>query len=116
MAGSLALRHVLYLKRLLESMGEPQGVVTMYFDAANAIRFCTKEKVTKRNHHIGTRYMRIRHHVGKDVELEFVATNAMCADILTKNAQEHQFRTLVATIMTHLGTSGEVMASGGTQQ
>ena len=116
MAGSVALRHVLYLKRLLESMGEPQGVVTMYFDAANAIRFCTKEKVTKRNHHIGTRYMRIRHHVGKDVELEFVATNAMCADILTKNAQEHQFRTLVATIMTHLGTPGAVMASGGTQQ
>ena len=100
MAAETALRHTLYLKRLLESLGMIQGVVIMHMDAENAIRFCTSEKVSRRNHHIGAKYMRIRYHVDRDIQLVFVRTTEMLADICTKNAEKEQFERMVSGMMT----------------
>jgi len=52
MAAVTALRYTLHMKAMLEEMGFPQGAVKIHVDAANAIKFCTEEKITKRNHHI----------------------------------------------------------------
>jgi hypothetical protein len=108
-AGCNALRHTLWLKRLLESLGFAQGLVRIFFDAENAIRFNTSEKVSKRNHHIGVRYMRVRYHVGQDITCEFVKTTDMLADVCTKNAEQAQFERLVAMMMSSFGDEAELM-------
>ena len=108
-AGSSGLRHTLFIKRLLESLGFRQGLVRFHLDAENAIRFFSNEKVSKRNHHIGARYMRVRYHVGRDIVLEFVKTTEMVADICTKNAELAQFKHLVAKMMTSFGDGAERM-------
>ena len=44
--------------------------------------------------------MRMRHHVGKDIDIAFCSTTEMVADIHTKCAEEKQFTELTARIMT----------------
>ena len=101
MAGCTALRETLYLRRLLESLGQHQSVTEMRFDAMNAIRFNTNEKVTKRNHHIGARYMRLRHHVQvADITAVFIPTDQQLADLGTKNPTLDQFETLRDVLVT----------------
>ena len=108
MAGSTALRYTIHLRRLLLSLGHPQGAIEFHLDAENAIRYFQSEKISKRNHHIGTRYERFRHHVTiGDVEIVFCKTENMLADIPTKNATELQFNTVVHGIMTNLGTPSD---------
>ena len=99
-AAGNALRYTLHLKMLLEAMGRPQGAIRFNIDAENCIRFMKRDKITPRNHHIGTRYMRMRHHVGKDIDIAFCSTTEMVADIHTKCAEEKQFNELTARIMT----------------
>ena len=99
-AAGNALRYTLHLKMLLEAMGRPQGAVRFNIDAENCIRFMKRDKITPRNHHIGTRYMRMRHHVGKDIDIAFCSTTEMVADLHTKCTEEKQFHELTARIMT----------------
>ena len=99
-AAGNALRYTLHLKMLLEAMGRPQGAVRFNIDAENCIRFMKRDKITPRNHHIGTRYMRMRHHVGKDIDIAFCSTTEMVADIHTKCTEEKQFHELTNRIMT----------------
>ena len=100
MAGSTALRYTIHLRRLLSSLGHPQGaIIEFHLDAETAIRTSKfqSEKISKRNHHIGTRYERFRPHVTiGDVEIVFSKTEDMLADIPTKNATELQFNTVVS--------------------
>ena len=105
MAAVTALRYTLHMKAMLEEMGFPQGAVKIHVDAANAIRFCTEEKITKRNHHIGVRYHRMRHHIKVgDVEVVFCRTADMLADTATKNAAEVQFKGVIDAVMNDFGT------------
>ena len=105
MAAVTALRYTLHMKAMLEEMGFPQGAVKIHVDAANAIRFCTEEKITKRNHHIGVRYHRMRHHIKvADVEVVFCRTADMLADTATKNAAEVQFKGVIDAVMNDFGT------------
>ena len=99
-AAGNALRYTLHLKMLLESMGRPQGAIRFNIDAENCIRFMKRDKITPRNHHIGTRYTRMRHHVGKDIDIAFCSTTEMVADLQTKCTEEKQFRELTGRIMT----------------
>ena len=87
---------------LLESMGRPQGAIRFNIDAENCIRFMKRDKITPRNHHIGTRYTRMRHHVGKDIDIAFCSTTEMIADLQTKctYTEEKQFHDLTRRIMT----------------
>ena len=105
MAAVTALRYTLHMKAMLEEMGFPQGAVKIHVDAANAIRFCTEEKITKRNHHIGVRHHRMRHHIKVgDVEVVFCRTADMLADTATKNAAEVQFKGVIDAVMNDFGT------------
>ena len=99
-AAGNALRYTLHLKMLLESMGRPQGAIRFNIDAENCIRFMKRDKITPRNHHIGTRYTRMRHHVGKDIDIAFCSTTEMIADLQTKCTEEKQFHDLTRRIMT----------------
>ena len=104
MAAVTALRYTLHMKAMLEDMGLPQGAVRIHVDAMNAIRYCTEEKISQRNHHIGVRYHRMRHHVKVgDVEVVFCRTVDMLADTATKNAAEEQFKGVIDTVMHDFG-------------
>ena len=104
MADVTALRYTLHMKAMLEDMGLPQGAVRIHVDAMNAIRYCTDEKISQRNHHIGVRYHRMRHHVKVgDVEVVFCRTVDMLADTATKNAAEEQFKDVIDTVMHDFG-------------
>ena len=104
MAAVTALRYTLHMKAMLEDMGLPQGAVRIHVDAMNAIRYCTEEKISQRNHHIGVRYHRMRHHVKVgDVEVIFCRTVDMLADTATKNAAEEQFKGVIDTVMHDFG-------------
>ena len=104
MAAVTALRYTLHMKAMLEDMGLPQGAIRIHVDAMNAIRYCTEEKISQRNHHIGVRYHRMRHHVKVgDVEVVFCRTVDMLADTATKNAAEEQFKGVIDTVMHDFG-------------
>ena len=99
MAGCHALRTALHMHALLEDLGKPQGTIDFCFDAENALRFNRKDKISKRNMHIGVRYWRVRYHVGKQIRLVYVKTTMMTADIGTKSAKVDQFNGIVKLIM-----------------
>jgi hypothetical protein len=103
-AATVALKHTLFLKRLLDSMGFTQGIIRFHLDAQNAIRFFNNPKISQRNQHVGSRYFRIRYHINKDIELHFISTENMTADICTKNQKIHIFRTMVKTLLTQFTT------------
>ena len=101
--GCEALRVALALKSFLEEMGFTQGLVRFYFDAQNAIRFNVEERIRPRSHHIGVRYHRCRHEVGKNITIEFIRSEDELGDLCTKNVEYEQFQRLVGRIMTVLG-------------
>ena len=84
-------------------MGFTQGLVRFYFDAQNAIRFNVEERIRPRSHHIGVRYHRCRHEVGKNITIEFIRSEDELGDLCTKNVEYEQFQRLVGRIMTVLG-------------
>ena len=100
--GCEALRVALTLKSFLEEMGFTQGLVRFYFDAQNAIRFNVEERIRPRSHHIGVRYHRCRHEVGKNITIEFIRSEDELGDLCTKNTEFEQFQRLVGRIMTEL--------------
>ena len=101
--GCEALRVALTLKSFLEEMGFTQGLVRFYFDAQNAIRFNVEERIRPRSHHIGVRYHRCRHEMGKNITIEFIRSEDELGDLCTKNVESEQFKRLVGRIMTVLG-------------
>ena len=100
--GCDALRVTLTLKSFLEEIGFKQGLIRMYFDATNAIRFNVEEIIRPRSHHIGVRYHRCRHEVGKNITVEFVRSENELADLCTKNTTAEIFDRLVGRIMSTL--------------
>ena len=99
-AAATALREALHLRNLLEGMGKKQKTVVIHCDNQNAIRFSESERVTKRNHHIGARYFRLKdERKAGTVDIQFVRTYAQFADLQTKNTETEQFRRLVDTVM-----------------
>jgi len=99
MAGCHALRTAIHMHALLEDLGKPQGIIDFCFDAENAIKFNSSDKITPRNMHIGVRYWRVRYHVGNEIRLVYVHTTMMTADIGTKSAKEDQFIGIVNLMM-----------------
>ena len=56
--------------------------------------------MTKRNHHIGARYFRLRdERKAGTVDIRCVRTYAQFADLQTKNTETEQFRRLVDAVM-----------------
>ena len=99
MAGCHALRTAIHMHALLEDLGKPQGIIDFCFDAENAIKFNSSDKITPRNMHIGVRYWRVRYHVGNEIRLVYVHTTMMTADIGTKSAKADQFIGIVNLMM-----------------
>lgn len=97
-AGTEALRHLLYMQGFMNEIGETQPKVTLYFDSQNAIRFAKAEGYQPRNLHIGTRYRRIKYHEGREVSVAYVPTTQCLPDVGTKATEADQFERIVDQI------------------
>ncbi len=75
-----------HLQQLLKDLNIPQnGSTTVYQDNQGAMHLAMNDATTRRSKHIDIRYHFIRQQVEKKmIKLEYLPTNEMTADFLTK--------------------------------
>lgn len=83
-AMSDAVRDAMCIRRLLQELGHPTGVITVFEDNTTA-KIIAEEVTTKRSKYIELRYHDIRRHVASGaVKIEYCRSADQLADILTK--------------------------------
>ena len=100
-AAGAAACNVLFLRSLLLELGViSKGSTTIKMDSQSAIQLALKEGYAGRTRHIG-----VQHHYIRDlincgmVQLEWVATTEMYADIFTKALDQRKFERIRDTMM-----------------
>ena len=94
-----ASKEAVWLKRILKDLGYEQGTVVIYEDNQGAIAFTKNNVNHKRNKHIEVRYHYTRRLVENgEISVEYLPTNYMIADILTKSVSKQQFKSLVGSL------------------
>ena len=85
-AMAAAVQEVLYRRSLLEEMGvTPEGATVIQEDNQSCIKMCKNPVMQKRTKHIDVKHHFVRERVEDGtVELQYCATEDMCADIMTK--------------------------------
>ena len=85
MAAAASIKEALWLKKLLPELGIPAACVHIRMDNQGALKILQHPNATQRSKHID-----IQHHFAKervmrgDVSVEYISTNVMVADSLTK--------------------------------
>jgi hypothetical protein len=97
------LVQVLWTKMFLEAQGYSPGPAKLYQDNKSTIILAEKEKLTSyRTRHVSERNFFIKDRIeSKDVELKYMATEAMVADFFTKPLQGSLFIKFRDIIMNH---------------
>ena len=91
-----AAKEAVWLKRVLKELGFEQGTVKIYEDNQGAIAFTKNNVNHKRNKHIDVRYHYTRRLVEQEeIEVIYLPTEYMIADLLTKSPSKKQFVNLV---------------------
>jgi hypothetical protein len=88
--------HTLHYQEFLKEQGYDMGSAVVYQDNKSCMTLLEKGRSTSdRTRHIKIRYFWINHYIDtKEVKLEYLPTDQMIADILTKPLQGEQFRRL----------------------
>ena len=85
MAAAYAIKEALWLRTLLTEMGLEQDTITICADNQSAIKLLKNPVFTMRSKHIDVIYHFARERViRKDITFEYVSTDKMVADGLTK--------------------------------
>nr|AAL58228.1 putative gag-pol polyprotein [Oryza sativa Japonica Group]ABF96256.1 retrotransposon protein, putative, unclassified [Oryza sativa Japonica Group] len=92
-AASKAVSQVVWLRRIMEDLGEKQyQPTTIYCDSKSAIAISENPVSHDRTKHIAIKYHYIREAVDRqEVKLEFCRTNEQLADIFTKALSKEKF-------------------------
>ena len=99
-AASDAAAETLFLQRVLHDFGILQPTVTMFQDNQGAIALAQNPRHHSRTKHIDTRIHFIRDTVNANkIRLQYLPTNEMLADILTKPIAGSQFKKLRERLM-----------------
>jgi hypothetical protein len=113
-AVSDALPQILWTKQFLESQGYQPGPVRLYQDNQSTMAMIEKGRSTSsRTRHIAIRYFFVSDRVNSgEVEVVYLPTGSMRADIMTKPLQGDLFRKMRAELMgmdwiESVGESGE---------
>lgn len=89
---STTLNSVLWTRNLIEELGFPQNPSTIYQDNQSAIQMGETGKLTNRTKHMGVRFYNIHDHIKNgNIKLEYIKTEKMKADILTKSKGPTEF-------------------------
>ena len=85
-AMAAAVQEVLYLRSLLEEMGvKSEGATVIQEDNQSCIKICKNPVMQKRTKHIDNKHHFVRERVEDGtVELQYCATEDICADLMTK--------------------------------
>ena len=90
---STAAKETIYLQRLLKGIGlsNYDQRIVLYGDNLNAQQLTKNHTYHSRTKHIDIKYKFIRDYVKNNLlKVEYVSTNDMVADILTKNLAKHK--------------------------
>lgn len=93
---SEACQELLWLRRLMEDLGQVQQCTTIYEDNQSCLSFINAERTSKRSKHIDTKRHFIKDLVDQRVVcLKFCPSERMIADILTKPLGTIMFRKML---------------------
>jgi len=97
----MALKYVLATRIFLEEIGFPQKQPTILFqDNLSTIAMITNPAHSKRTRHLEIRFNMIREHVQNlNVKMEYLSTDRMTSDILTKALSKQQFENIRPLIL-----------------
>jgi hypothetical protein len=107
MALSTATQECLYLRMLLKELGYKQKPTTIFCDNQGAI-FLAKNTATKPR----TKHINIRHHFirdcirNEDIQVEYIDTNNMTADVFTKALPRVKFEKFVKDLGVFRASEG----------
>mmetsp|Transcript_8298 Transcript_8298/g.15251 ORF Transcript_8298/g.15251 Transcript_8298/m.15251 type:complete len:129 (-) Transcript_8298:82-468(-) len=92
---------IVYLRRLLETMGQNQsGPTRIFTDSQSAIALLKRTSQGQRSKHVDVRIHKIRELIKENiVELKYLRTDIMPADLLTKNLRGPAFTRHRSTLM-----------------
>ena len=80
-----SVKEAIWLKQLLSELGINTGPITIKVDSQGALDLATNARFSQKTKHIDIRHHFIRDHIEKgDIVLQYVPTDRMTADILTK--------------------------------
>ena len=95
-----ATREAVWLRRLLRELGTNQESVIIHKDNQGAIALASNAVVNQRSKHIDVRYHFVRDCVlAGEVQLNYLPTNDMVADLFTKPLAKVRFLLLCALLM-----------------
>ncbi len=97
----MALKHILAMRHFLEELGYPQHEPTiLYQDNLSTIAMINNPAHGKRTRHLEIRFNMIREHIAKGtVTMQYLPTETMTSDILTKALAKHQFENIRPLIL-----------------
>ena len=85
MAAAAAIKEALWVRRMLSELGQDPGTITIKADSQSAIKLLKNPIISMRSKHIDVIYHFARERVArKDVAFEYIRTDHMVADALTK--------------------------------
>ena len=109
---SQAAKEALWIKQLLQEMGIYHPTVLIRMDSKGAMDFAANAQFSKRTKHIDIRHHFIRDHLEKgDISLEWVPTEDMTADILTKPLDRKRFMALRDRLGVYHGVEPTVLSN-----
>jgi hypothetical protein len=92
MAAAYAIKEALWLRTLMADLKIDTGAISILADNQSAIKLLKNPISSMRSKHIDVVYHFARERVArKEVTFEYVATEHMVADSLTKAVPEHKF-------------------------
>jgi hypothetical protein len=99
-SASTATQEAIHLRMLLGEMGLRQGPITIYEDNQPCIKIAENPINSERTKHIHVRFFFVRERVlRKEIALEYMPTDSMLADCLTKSLDAPKVSTLRKAIM-----------------
>jgi hypothetical protein len=94
MSAAAAVKEALWLRKLLSDFGKTTSTVTIYGDNQAAIKLLKHPIASLRSKHIDVIYHFARERVARgEVKFEYISTDHMVADIMTKALPESKFIT-----------------------
>jgi hypothetical protein len=87
--------NIFYLRNFLIEQGYRMGPAKLYQDNQSTLAILKTGQMSKRSRHINIRYFYLKDRVDQgELELEYIPTDEMLADLLTKPLQGEKFRML----------------------
>lgn len=98
-AASEGAKELIWIKRLLLELADPDQLPTLYVDNASAVKLAKNPEYHKRSKHIDVRYFYVREkYLDAELKLEHIDGKNQLADLFTKPLEGSRFNLLRSNI------------------